>query len=50
MAFEIQGAARRKVDEDDLVAYCNVWYKIERDKFEEGWRPEIGRKTESGMC
>ncbi|KAF4676072.1 hypothetical protein FOL46_007950 [Perkinsus olseni] len=48
LCFEIQGANRRKVDENDLVAYCNVWYKVERDKFDEGWRPEIGKKTESG--
>ncbi|KAF4694139.1 hypothetical protein FOZ60_008944 [Perkinsus olseni] len=48
LSFEIQNASTRNVSDDDLIEYCNMWYNKERDKFEDGWRPEIGTPTDSG--
>ncbi|EER17616.1 hypothetical protein Pmar_PMAR023533 [Perkinsus marinus ATCC 50983] len=48
LSFDIQNASRRNVSDDDLVEYCNMWYNKERDKFEDGWRPEIGTPTDTG--
>ncbi|KAF4662688.1 hypothetical protein FOL47_006089 [Perkinsus chesapeaki] len=48
LSFEIQNASTRNVSDDDLVEYCNMWYNKERDKFEDGWRPEIGTPTDTG--